>query len=154
MPKIFQRCCPQRRKMIGVVAYNVQKYSNLRCFSALLPTTPIIFLHCAPQRGKIISVVAYTAEKLLALFPTMWKNVWIWISPQIRNHMQIYTRVSIRGLGWCVSWTKVEVKISWNCPFKRRLEEGRRKEGCIYTELQWTAVRNTVRSEKVGNLHT
>jgi hypothetical protein len=32
--------------------------------------------------------------------------------------MWIYTRVSIRGLGWCVSRRKVKLKISWDCPYK------------------------------------
>jgi hypothetical protein len=70
------------------------------CFSALLPTTQIIFLHCGPQH-----------RKWSAFLPTQRKNYQrccqqrgkIWISPRIRNHMRIYTRVSIRGLGWCVS---------------------------------------------------
>jgi hypothetical protein len=87
-PTIFQRCCPQRRKIISVVAYNSDNFFVLLPttrkstlisvhlhFSALLPTTPIIFLRCGPQRGKMISVVAYTAEKLSALLTTMQKNV-------------------------------------------------------------------------------
>jgi hypothetical protein len=49
-------------------------------------------------------------EKLSALLPTTQWNILIWISPRIWNHMQIYTRVSIRSLGRCVSWRKVEVE--------------------------------------------
>jgi hypothetical protein len=89
MAKIFQRCCPQCRKIIGVVAYNGDNFSALlptkrkstliisvnMHFSALLPTTPIIFLCCGPQRIKMIGVVAYTAEKLSALLTTTQKNV-------------------------------------------------------------------------------
>jgi hypothetical protein len=80
MVKILQHCCPQRKKIIGVVAYNGDNFSALLPttrkstlisahvhFSALLPTMPIIFLRCGPQRGKMIGVVAYTAEKLSAL---------------------------------------------------------------------------------------
>ncbi len=128
---IFQRCCPQCRKIIGFVAYNADYFSMLlpttrkstlisvhMCFSALLPTTSITFPCCGSQRGKIIGVVAYTTETLSALLPTMRKNVRIWISPRIRNHMWIYTRVSIRGLGWCVSWRKVEVKNLVELSFK------------------------------------
>jgi hypothetical protein len=87
-PIIFQRCRPQHRKMIGVVAYNDDNFSTLlpttqkctiisvhMCFSALLPTTPVIFPRCGPQRGKMISVVAYTAEKFSPLLPTTRKNV-------------------------------------------------------------------------------
>jgi hypothetical protein len=37
MAKIFQHCCPQRRKMIGDVAY---------------VTMQITFLRCCLQRGK------------------------------------------------------------------------------------------------------
>jgi hypothetical protein len=75
--KILQPCSPQRRKMIGVVAYNANNFSVLLlttqkstlisvfvCFSALLATLLIIFPICGPQSRKIISVVAYTAEKL------------------------------------------------------------------------------------------
>jgi hypothetical protein len=89
-PIIFLRCCPQRRKIIGVVAYNADNFSALlpttrkstlilvhMCFSAFLPTTQIIFLRCGPQRRKMIGVVAYTAEKLSALFLTTRKNVQI-----------------------------------------------------------------------------
>jgi hypothetical protein len=84
---IFLRCCPQRRKIIGVVVYNADNFSMLlpttrkstlilvhMCFSALLPTTLIIFLHCRPQRRKMIGIVAYTAEKLSALLPTTRKK--------------------------------------------------------------------------------
>jgi hypothetical protein len=123
MPIIFQRCCPQRRKLIGVVAYNADNFSTLlpttrkstvisvhMCFSALLPTTAIIFLRCGPQRGKMIGVVAYIAEKLSALLPTTRKNVLTLISQRIGNHVRIYTRISVRCLGWCFSWRKVEVK--------------------------------------------
>jgi hypothetical protein len=87
-PIIFLRCGPQRRKIIGVVAYNADNFSALlpttrksslilvnMCSSALLPTTQIIFLRCGPQRRKIVGVVAYTAEKLSALLPTTRKNV-------------------------------------------------------------------------------
>jgi hypothetical protein len=86
--KVFERCCPQRRKIIGVVAYNGDNFSALLPtmrkstlisvhvhFSALLPTTPIIFLCCGPQRGKMIAVVAFTTEKLSALLTTTQKNV-------------------------------------------------------------------------------
>jgi hypothetical protein len=80
-PKIFQYCCPQRRKLIGIVAYNAvgnnkEKCSNFHvCFSAPLHTTPIIFPRCKPQRGKMIGIVAYTAEKLSVLLTTTRKNV-------------------------------------------------------------------------------
>jgi hypothetical protein len=110
--QIFQRCCPQRRKIITVVAYNGNIFSGLLptmristlvsvpvCFSALLPTMPIIFLRCGPLRGKMIGVVAYKSEKLSALLTTTQKNVRIQISPRIRNHMRIYTKILITGLG-------------------------------------------------------
>ncbi len=92
--------------------------SVLICFSALLPIMQIIFLRCGPQHKKMISIVAYTAEKLSSLLTTTRKNVWIRIYPRIQNHIWIKTRVSIRGLGWCVPWRKVEVKNLVNCPFK------------------------------------
>ncbi len=115
-PIIFPRCRPQSGKMIGVVVYNANYFSALWpttrksalisvhvCFSALLPTTLIIFLRCRPQHRKIIGAVVYTAEKLSPLSTTMRKNVRIRITPRIRNHMRIYTRVSIRALSCCVS---------------------------------------------------
>jgi hypothetical protein len=52
-----------------------------------------------PQHSKIICVVEYNMEKWSALLATTRKNVRIRLFPRIRNHMQIYTRVSIRGLG-------------------------------------------------------
>ncbi len=109
---IFPRCCQQCRKMFQVVAYNANHFSTLEattrksalisvhvCFSALLPTTQIIFPRCRPQDGKIICVVAYNMEKRSALLATTQKNVRIRLSPRIRNHIRINTRVSIRGLG-------------------------------------------------------
>jgi hypothetical protein len=80
---IFQHCCPQGRKIVAVVAYNVDNFSTLlltmlkstlisvhMCFSVMLPTMRIIFLCFGPQQEKIIGVVAYTVEKLSALLPT------------------------------------------------------------------------------------
>ncbi len=70
-PKIFQHCGPQRRKIIGIFAYNAEHYS------AFLPTT---------WKSTLISVcvffcdVAYTAEKLSALLTMTWKNFQIRIS--------------------------------------------------------------------------
>ncbi len=110
--KNVPRCCLQHQSFFRVVGNNAESapISVYVCFSALLPTTQIIFPRCRPQHGKIICVVAYNVEKWSALLATTQKNVWIWLSPRIRNHIRIYTRVSIRGLSWCVSWRKVEVK--------------------------------------------
>jgi hypothetical protein len=57
--KIFQRCCPQHRKIISVVAYNGDNFSALWTtarkstlisvrvhFSALLPTTQKNYRRC------------------------------------------------------------------------------------------------------------
>jgi hypothetical protein len=76
MAKIFQRCCPQCREMIAIVACNADNFSALLpttrksalisvhvCFSALLPTMPIIF-----------HVLDHNGEKGLALLLTQWKN--------------------------------------------------------------------------------
>jgi hypothetical protein len=116
-----------------VVTHNTEK------FSTLLPTTAIILLHCRQQREKVFKfqfmcvcprcclqrrlffrVVDHSTENLSALLPTTWKKVSvvginaekvrIWLSPRIRNYTRIYTRVSIRGLGWCVLWRQDEVK--------------------------------------------
>jgi hypothetical protein len=64
--KKFQHCCPQRRKIFGVVAFNTNYCS------VLLPTM---------QKSTLISVhvffcvVAYTAKNLLELLTTTQKNV-------------------------------------------------------------------------------
>jgi hypothetical protein len=50
-----------------------------------------------------------TAEKWPALLAATRKNVGIRIYPLIWNHVLINVRVSIRSLGWCVSWRKVGV---------------------------------------------
>jgi hypothetical protein len=73
-----RRCCLQCRSFICVLAYNAEKYSN--------------FSLCV-----FFCVFAYTAEKLLVLLTTTQKNVWIQISPEIQNHMQIYIRVFNQG---------------------------------------------------------
>jgi hypothetical protein len=74
MRKYYSRCGLHCGKMIGVVAYTVEKWS--------------------------VCVVGNNEEKCLS------SN----ISTRIRNYMRIYNRVSIRGLGWCVSGRKIEVK--------------------------------------------
>ncbi len=86
-----------------------------------------VFPRCCRQRRLFFRVVDHSMEKLSALLPTTQKNIRIRLSPQIQNHIRIYTRMSIRGLGWCVSWRKVEVKISWDCPFKK----------CLRTKSFW-----------------
>jgi uncharacterized alkaline shock family protein YloU len=69
-----------------IVAYNAANFSTLWTTAR-----------------KINGVVAFTGEKLSVLLTTTQKNVRVGISPRVRNHKQIYIRVSIRGLGGCVS---------------------------------------------------
>jgi hypothetical protein len=79
--KIFQRCCPQRRKIINVVAYNAEKYSNfsscvLFCvvaynadsFSTLWATARKNDCCCCLHSGKIIGIVANNAVKFPNLY--------------------------------------------------------------------------------------
>ncbi len=133
---ILPRCCPRRWMFFCVVAHYEEKCSTL------LPTTPIIFLvvgNNAENCSNLISimffrVVARNADTFCTLWTIVWKNDLrcclhcgkmatqkngrIQISPRIRNHMRIYTRISIRWLGWCASWRKVKMKkMSWGCPF-------------------------------------
>ncbi len=56
-PKKFQRCCHQRRTMIGVVAYNADH------FSALWATARKDYRRCCLHSGKIIGVADNNAEK-------------------------------------------------------------------------------------------
>ncbi len=110
--KNVPRCCLQRKSLFRIVGNNAEKCSNFSwcVFFRVVADNADYFPRCRPQHGKIIWVVAYNVEKWLVLLAVTQKNVWIRLSPRIRNHIRIYTRVSIRGLGWCVSWRKVEVK--------------------------------------------
>ncbi len=127
---IIPRCCPQHRTFFRFVAHNAE----LLLCSTLLPTTLIIFsaLQATTRKSTLIfslcvffSVVVVPrcgpqCRKMSVLFSTLWKNgrrCWQQRGKIFKleylhklNHMQTNTRVSIRGLGWCVSWRKVEAK--------------------------------------------
>jgi hypothetical protein len=60
-PIIFPSCCQQRRKMIGVVAYNADN------FSALWTTAQKNDWRCFLHSGKVFGIVANNAEKCLNL---------------------------------------------------------------------------------------
>ncbi len=77
------------------------------------------FFHVVGHSAENDRRCFHTAEKCLSLFAR--KNGQIRISSQIRNHVGIYTKVSIRSIEGCVSWRKVRGKILWDCPFKVHL---------------------------------
>ncbi len=123
------RCCSQKKAFFCVVANNAETNSPL------FPTMPIIFPCCRQQRGKVLSsclffrvgtwypqrwsivcIVDHSVEKWSALLPTPRKMISIVgnnaekclfsnISMNSKAYA-IYTKFSIRGLGWRVSWLR------------------------------------------------
>jgi hypothetical protein len=69
----FQRRYPQRRKMIGAIAYNADHFFGIVAYNLEKCSN---FSSCV-----FFCVVAYTAEKLSTLLTTTQKNVRIRISP-------------------------------------------------------------------------
>jgi hypothetical protein len=93
--EILLHCGPQHRTLLCVVAHRVVGNDEKNCsnFSSCVFFHVVVhntynFFALLTTAGKMIDVVAYTGD-----------NGQIRISPRIRIHMQIYTRISIRGLG-------------------------------------------------------
>ncbi len=110
--KNVPRCCLQCRSFFCVVGNNAEKCSNFSScvFFRVVAHNTNNFSALRQQHRKIIYVGAYNMEKWSALLTTTRKHVLIRLSPRVWNQMRIETRVSIMGLGWCVSWRKVVVK--------------------------------------------
>ncbi len=128
--EILLHCGPQHRTLLCVVAHNAEK-----CSTFLSTTVRQLFLRVVGNDGKNCSnfsscvffhVVVHNTYNFFALLTTAGKmidvvaytgeNGQIQISPRIRIHMQIYTRISIRGQGWCISRRKLRWKLLRSVP--------------------------------------
>jgi hypothetical protein len=115
------RCVPQRRKMTRVVSHNVDKCptswkkngENLVKHGQLFPVvghhadqwstwcpiTRIAVLLCVPQCGSLTRVVSHNADHWSALWDTVRKTRFSWISPPNRKRNQNYPRLLLQRKG-------------------------------------------------------
>jgi hypothetical protein len=100
MQKNVPLCCLLRRSFFHIVGNNAEKCSNFSsCVFFRVVAHNALFFCAVDHSMEILSALLPNVEKLSALLATMQKNVRIKLSPRIRNHVRIYIRVSIRGLG-------------------------------------------------------